>query len=112
MQKVTDYIAKQEEWKRKKLEEFRSLVHELQPEVVEEWKWNVPVFTVGGKMRLSMAAFKGHVKYNFFVKGVEFSDPNGLFNNGFDSANFRSLDLKEGESVDEAQLRELLAQFL
>lgn len=111
-EKVDDYLAKQEDWKREKLTEFRNLIHELQPEVVEEWKWNVPVFTVDGKMKVAMSAFKDHVKYNFFTKGVQFNDAHGLFNNGLDSQTSRSIDLKEDESVDRGQLANLLSQFL
>lgn len=111
-QKIDDYISQQDDWKRAKLEEFRKLVHDLQPEVAEEWKWRVPVFTVNGKMRMAMSAFKDHVKYNFFIKGVEFTDPNKLFNNGLDAATSRSIDLKKDETVDPQQLRELVSQFL
>jgi len=111
-QKVDDYLAKQDDWKSEKLKAFRDLIHRLNPNVIEEWKWNVPVFTVDGKMRLSMAVFKDHVKYNFFIKDMEYQDPNSLFNNGFDSTHFRSIDLKENEKVDTKELEQLVSQFV
>jgi hypothetical protein len=111
-QKIESYIAKQDDWKKEKLKDFRSLVHEINPDITEEWKWNVPIFSLNGKMKLSMAAFKNHVKYNFFVEGIAYKDEHKLFNNGFDSTHFRSIDIKENEKIDAKKLRELVAQFL
>ena len=59
-----------------------------------------------------MAAFKNHVKYNFFVKDTKYTDKDKLFNGGFDSINFRSIDLKEGDTLDVKKLEQLVVQFL
>lgn len=49
---------------------------------------------------------------HFFIKGVEFTDPNDLFNNGLDAATSRSIDIRIDEKVDQQQLRDLVSQFL
>lgn len=111
--KIDAYLNAQEGWKKAKLQAFRELVHELNPDIVEEWRWSAPIFSYGGKMRLSMGSFKDHVKYNFFIKNVEgYEDPHKLFNNGFDGVTFRAIDLKENDMLDPKQLRELVAQFV
>jgi len=113
LQKIDAYVNAQESWKKAKLQAFRELIHELNPDIVEEWKWSAPIFTAGGTMRLSMGAFKDHVKYNFFIKNVDsYEDPHKLFNNGFEGVTFRAIDLKENDTLDPEQLRELVAQFV
>lgn len=108
MTKVDEYIHAHDDWKRKNLELFRRLVHEVEPSITEEYKWNVPVFMLEGKMQFAMSAFKAHTKYNFIMNGASLSDPDHLFNNGLESKKARSIDLRENESIDENALRELI----
>lgn len=111
-EKVDEYIHSQEPWKKEKLQSFRRLIHSLNGDVEEQFKWNVPVFAVNGQMRISMAAFKNHVKYNFFIKNVPGYSDSKLFNNGFDSETFRSIDVQKDNEVDAAELEKIVAEFL
>jgi hypothetical protein len=106
--KVDEYISSQDPWKSEILTTLRNVIHEADSEIVEDWKWDVPVF-VHGKMVCAISTFKEHVKINFF-KGAKLSDPHKLFNNGFDSKQHRSIDFKEGDNVKEKELRELVEE--
>lgn len=108
-QKIDQYLASQEGWKQKNLELFRSLVHEIEPGVVEDWKWSVPVFLTNGKLVCAMSSFKEHTKYNFFY-GADISDKHRLFNNGLQSKQHRSIDLLKGQILDLAKLRDLIQE--
>lgn len=55
-----------------------------------------------------MSAFKAHTKYNFILNGALVDDPNKLFNNGFDSKKSRSIDLREGQAISQADLQALI----
>lgn len=87
---------------------FRYLVHSVAPLVEEDFKWNVPVFNVSGKMIFAMSAFKAHTKYNFMANGAQVEDPNKLFNNGLDSKKSRGIDLREGQVINENALKSLI----
>lgn len=87
---------------------FRKLIHESYPTITEDWKWNVPVFLINGKLYFAMSAFKAHTKYNFILNGALIDDSNKLFNNGFESKKARSIDLREGQTINVAALRALI----
>jgi len=108
MNKINEYVNSLPDWKKNNLEMFRKLIHEVDPSVVEAWKWNVPVFIIGGKTYFAMSAFKEHTKYNFMLNGALLDDPNKLFNNGLEAKKSRNIDLREGESIDESSLRMLI----
>lgn len=108
MDKINEYLESLPAWQKANLDLFRKLVHEVEPAVVEDWKWNVPVFMIGGKMYFAMSAFKQHTKYNFMINGASLDDPNKLFNNGLDSKKSRGIDLREGQTINEEHLRDLL----
>jgi hypothetical protein len=110
-QKIDGYLATLPVWQRDNLVAFRSAIHEVYPDIVEEWKWSVPVFMKDNRLVLAMSAFKAHTKYNFMT-GAELVDPDNLFNNGFDSKRSRGIDLKEGESIDTGHLKRLLREAL
>lgn len=111
-QKIDDYLAGLPDWQAENLTTFRKLVHLVDPGVTEDWKWNVPVFNIDGKLTFAMSAFKAHTKYNFIGNGALLEDPNHLFNNGFDSKKSRGIDLREGESIDKAQLKLLIEEAM
>lgn len=104
---VDDYLAQVPEWQRKNLALFRSIISANDPGVVEAIKWGVPTFLHGATVLFAMSAFKAHTKFNFIHNGALIDDADGLFNNGFDSTKSRGIDLKEGESIDEAALTRL-----
>ena len=108
MEKIESYLNSLPDWQRTNLELFRTLLHEVSPTIVEDFKWNVPVFILGGKMFFAMSAFKAHTKYNFIGNGASLEDPKKLFNNGLDSKKSRSIDLREGETIDVAALKSLI----
>lgn len=108
MQKVDKYLSELPQWQQHHLSLFRKLVHEVAPDIEEDWKWNVPFFMLGGKMLFAMSAFKAHTKYNFIHNGAFINDDDQLFNNGRDSQQSRSIDLREDDVIDEAKLKQLI----
>jgi len=109
MEKIENYLQSLPDWQRANLDMFRKLVHEVDPSMTEDFKWNVPVFLLRGKMHFAMSAFKAHTKFNFIGNGATLEDPKKLFNNGLDSKQSRSIDLREGETINEADLKALIA---
>ena len=93
-------------WRAEVMTQLRKLIHEADPEIVEEWKWDVGVYTHKG-MVCAVSAFKDHVKINFF-KGAELEDKEKLFNNGFTSKKHRSIDFSEGDKIKEEPLKSLI----
>jgi hypothetical protein len=88
------------------LARLRKLILEADPDLVEEWKWNTPLWSRNGKV-LAAGAFKDHVKLNFF-KGASLQDPHGLFNAGLDAKGSRDIDLLEGDKINEPALKKLV----
>lgn len=101
------FIAALPEWQRANLTRFREAVHRVAPAAEEGWKWDVPVFLINGCLVCAMSNFARHTKYNFF-DGAALADPDRLFNSGLDSKKSRSINLAEGEAIDDRQLDRLL----
>ncbi|MGH2582648.1 MAG: DUF1801 domain-containing protein [Anaerolineales bacterium] len=99
-------IAEIKDWRGKELARLRKLIHQADPHIVEEWKWNSPIFSKNG-MVCSIGAFKDHVKINFF-KGASLKDPKKLFNAGLDAKATRAIDLFEGDNLDEKAFKDLV----
>lgn len=108
MEKIDDYLASLPTWQKANLELFRQLIREAEPSIVEDWKWNVPVFLLNGKMYFAMSAFKEHTKFNFMLNGAFIEDTKKLFNNGLDSKKSRGIDLREGETINKTDLKRLI----
>ena len=104
--RITAYIADLGGWRGKLVARLRTLIRAASPDLVEEWKWNTPVWSCEGNV-LAVGAFQDHVKLNFF-KGASLEDPRGLFNAGLDAKASRAIDLHEGDRLDEAALRDLI----
>ena len=105
--RIDRMIADLGDWRGERLAEIRALVHEADPEVVEEWKWmGTPVWSHDGMYALANA-HKGKVKLTFF-HGAELPDPAGLFNAGLDGNERRAIDLYEGDAIDRTALATLL----
>ena len=75
---ITQHIESLTDWRGKMLAQLRKLILEADPDMVEEWKWETPVWSHNGNV-VAAGAFKDHVKLNFF-KGASLKDPHGLFN--------------------------------
>ncbi len=99
-------IADLSGWRGQLFARLRNLIHETDPDLKEEWKWDTAVWTHHG-MVCSIGSFKDHLKINFF-KGASLPDPHGLFNAGLDAKASRSIDLREGDTINEAALKELI----
>ena len=95
------------DWRGKTLAKVREIMHEADPEVVEEWKWmGTPVWSHGGIVSTG-ETYKNVVKMTF-AKGAALEDPSGLFNSSLDGNVRRAIDIHEGEKVDEAALQDLI----
>ena len=93
-------------WRGEMLSRLRSLVKEADPEVVEEWKWRVPVWSHDGLI-CTGEAYKNVVKMTF-PKGAALADPSGLFNSSLEGKTRRAIDFREGEEIDEESLKALI----
>lgn len=103
---ITKRIAELPDWQGKILARLRKVVLKGDPDITEEWKWDTPVFAHNGLV-CALGAFKGHVGMNFF-KGASLKDPRRLFNGGLDAKTSRSINLGEGDAIDEAALLDLI----
>jgi hypothetical protein len=95
------------DWRGKMLAKVRAIIHQADPEIVEEWKWmGTPVFSHGGIV-CTGETYKNAVKMTF-AKGAALEDPAGLFNSSLDGNVRRAIDIHEGDKVDEAALKDLI----
>ena len=94
------------DWRGKTLSRVRALVKQADPEVVEEWKWNVPVWSHDGII-CTGEAYKSVVKLTF-AKGASVKDPAKLFNSSLDGNTRRAIDLRESDEIDEDAFKALI----
>src|SRR5262249_36111302 len=84
----------------------RGLIKAGDPDIVEEWKWNVPVWSHGGIV-CTGEAYKSAVKLTF-ARGAAVEDPSRLFNSSLDGGTRRAIDFREGGTIDEAAFKALI----
>ena len=95
------------DWRGKTLAKVREIIHEADPEIVEECKWmGTPVFSHGGIV-CTGETYKNVVKMTF-AQGAELKDTCDLFNSSLEGNVRRAIDIHEGEKVDEAALKDLI----
>jgi len=95
------------DWRGKTLAKVRDLIHQADPDVLEEWKWmGTPVWSHGGII-CTGETYKNHVKMTF-AKGAALPDPSRLFNSSLEGNVRRAIDLREGDKIDEAALKDLI----
>jgi hypothetical protein len=95
------------DWRGKTLERMRKLIHEADPDVVEEWKWmGTPVWEHDGII-CTGESYKLIVKLTF-AKGASLPDPAGLFNASLDGNTRRAIDIHEGEELDADAFKALI----
>ena len=99
-------IAELNDWRGPTLARVRALINEADPEVVEEWKWGIPVWSDHGIITTG-EVYKAAVKLTF-AKGAALDDPKKLFNSSLDGNVRRAIDLHQGEAIDEAALKTLV----
>jgi len=105
---ITEQISELGDWRGEMLARLRKLILEAAPDITEEWKWGTAVWSQKGLV-CSAAAFKDHVKLNFF-EGASLEDPKGLFNAGHDAKATRAIDFSKGSSIDESALKALIRE--
>ena len=100
-------IAELADWRGKTLARVRALIHQADPEVVEEWKWRgVPVWSHAGII-CTGETYKAVVKLTF-AKGASLPDPSGLFNASLDGNTRRAIDIPEGGDLDAEAFKALV----
>ncbi len=99
-------IAELGGWRGETLSRMRKLIRQADPRVVEEWKWDVPVWSHDGIL-CTGESYKSVVKLTF-AKGASLKDPARIFNSSLDGNTRRAIDIREGEKVDEAAFKALI----
>jgi hypothetical protein len=100
------------DWRGTTLSKVREIIHDADPEIVEEWKWakpkspGTPVFSHGGIV-CTGETYKSVIKMTF-AKGASLKDPSRLFNSSLDGNVRRAIDIHEGEKINEAALKDLI----
>jgi hypothetical protein len=95
------------DWRGKTLAKMRAIILKADPGMVEEWKWmGTPVWSHDGII-CTGETYKNVVKMTF-AKGASLEDPAGLFNSSLDGNVRRAIDIREGDKVDEAALKDLI----
>jgi hypothetical protein len=109
---IDEKIRKLGDWRGKTLANVRDIIHQADPEIVEEWKWvkptnpGTPVWSHGGIV-CTGETYKSVVKMTF-AKGAELKDPSRLFNASLEGNVRRAIDIHEGETIDAAALKDLI----
>src|SRR5258706_10248705 len=109
---IDEKIKELADWRGKTLAKVRAIIHQADPEIVEEVKWvkptspGTPVFSHGGIV-CTGEMYKNVVKMTF-AKGAALKDPSGLFNSSLEGNVRRAIDIHEGEKIDEAALKDLI----
>src|SRR5690349_19520169 len=98
-EKIDDRIAELDDWRGETLARVRELVHQADPDVVEDWKWRgVPTWYHGGRSGAAGESYKEKIKVTFH-KGAALDDSTGLFNSSLDGGTRRAVDFFEGDKV-------------
>ena len=94
------------DWRGTMLSRLRALIKEADPDVVEEWKWQVPVWSHDGLI-CTGETYKSAVKLTF-AKGAALEDPSRLFNSSLEGNTRRAIDFHEGDKIDEKAFKDLI----
>ncbi len=93
-------------WRGETLDRLRALIKEADPEVVEEWKWGIPVWSHGGII-CTGETYKAAVKTTF-AKGAALPDPSKLFNSSLEGNTRRAIDFPEGGKINKTAFKALI----
>ena len=110
--RIDEKIKELGDWRGKALAKVREIIHAADPEIVEEWKWakatnpGTPVWSHGGIV-CTGETYKNVVKMTF-AKGAALKDPSRLFNSSLDGNVRRAIDIHEGDTINEAALKDLI----
>ncbi|MFZ0518226.1 MAG: DUF1801 domain-containing protein [Acidobacteriaceae bacterium] len=109
---IDEKIKQLGDWRGKTLAKVRTLIHQADPDIVEEWKWakasspGTPVFSHGGII-CTGETYKNAVKLTF-AKGASLPDPSRLFNSSLDGNVRRAIDIHEADKINEAAFKSLI----
>lgn len=103
---ITKRINELADWRGRVVARLRQLIRDAAPELVEDWKWDTPVWSHNGNV-VSVGTFQDHVKLNFF-KGAALADPHHLFNAGLDAKTSRGIDIHANDKINEPALQALV----
>ena len=103
---IDERIKELGDWRGKMLAQIRNLIKQADPEVVEEWKWENPVWSHDGII-CTGESYKNVVKTTF-IKGASLPDPSGIFNSSLGGGTRRAIDFHEGEKINEQAFKELV----
>jgi hypothetical protein len=101
-QMIDARIEELSDWRGEMLSHLRSLIKQADPEIVEEWKWGIPVWSHNGLV-CTGETYKSVVKMTF-AKGASLKDPLHLFNSSLEGNTRRAINFYEGDEVNEAAL--------
>ena len=94
------------DWRGEMLSRLRGVIRQADPEVVEEWKWGIPVWSHDGLI-CTGETYKSAVKMTF-AKGASLDDPAHLFNSSLEGRVRRAIDFRQGEKINEKALQTLI----
>lgn len=104
---IDDRIRELADWRGETLAKIRAIMHAADPEIQEEWKWRgTPVWSHGGIV-CTGETYKSVVKMTF-ARGASLADPSELFNSSLEGNVRRAIDIREGEGINEAALKDLI----
>jgi hypothetical protein len=105
-QKIDARIAEFSDWRGPMLARIRALIKQADPKVVEEWKWNIPVWSHDGLI-CTCETYKKVVKVTF-AKGASLDDPSEMFNSSLEGRVRRAIDFSEGEKINATAFKALV----
>jgi hypothetical protein len=106
-EEIDNLIAQHQDWRGATLANLRKTILEVDPEIIEEWKWmGSPVWSLSGIICVGNI-FKNKVQL-VFMDGAALSDPDKIFNAGLEGNKRRSIDVNEGDHIEEASLKTLV----
>ena len=105
---ISKRIAELDDWRGEILGRMRKLIKKADPKVVEEWKWEIPVWSHDGIV-CTGETYKKAVKLTF-AKGASLKDPSRLFNSSLEGNTRRAIDIPEGAKVDEVAFKALFLE--
>lgn len=107
---IDDKIKSLADWRGQMLSQIRGLIHETDPDVVEEWKWSIPVWSHDGII-CTGETYKDHVKQTF-AKGASLPDPKKLFNSSLGGNVRRAIDLHQTDKLNAPASKTLIRSAL
>jgi Uncharacterized conserved protein len=106
-EEIDNLIAQNQDWRGATLAKLRKTILEVDPEIIEEWKWmGSPVWSLNGIICVGNI-FKNKVQL-VFMNGAALSDPDRLFNAGLEGNKRRAIDVNEGDHIEEGSLKTLV----